>query len=70
MASSLAAACSSNPKPTQKRLRRASPQARLMRDPKGACTTSCMPPLSSKKRSSTTRRCVGTVPKALRPAST
>ena len=38
-----------------------------MRPPNGACTTSCMPPLSSKKRSSTTRRCVGTAPERLPP---
>ena len=70
IASSFAAACSSKPKPTQKRLRSARPQARLIREPKGACTTSCMPPLSSKKRSRITRRCVGTAPRAWRPAST
>ena len=33
------------------RLRSAMPQARLMRPPKGAWITSCMPPASSKKRS-------------------
>ena len=70
MASSLAAACSSKPKPTQKRLRRARPQALLIRDPKGAWTTSCMPPLSSKKRSRMTRDWVGTAPRACRPART
>ena len=52
---SVAAACSSKLKVRQKRLRSASPQARLMREPKGACRTSCMPPDSSKKRSATTR---------------
>ena len=31
-----------------------------MRPPNGACSTSCMPPASSKKRSATTRRSVGT----------
>ena len=51
---SVAAACSSKLKVRQKRLRRASPQARLMRAPKGAWRTSCMPPDSSKKRSATT----------------
>ena len=51
MPSSVAAACSSKSKVTQKRLRSASPQARLMRPPNGACRTSCMPPPSSKKRS-------------------
>ncbi len=70
IASSFAAAWSSKPKPTQKRLRSASPQARLILEPKGACTTSCIPPLSSKKRSRMTRRCVGTAPRAFFPAST
>ena len=37
-----------------------------MRLPNGAWTTSCMPPLSSKKRSRTTRRCVGSAPSAAR----
>ncbi len=69
IASSFAAAWSSKPNPTQKRLRRARPHARLMREPKGAWTTSCMPPLSSKKRSRITRRGVGTAPSAWRPAS-
>ena len=59
MPSSVAAACSSKSKVRQKRLRSASPQARLMRPPKGAWITSCMPPLSSKKRSATRSRCVG-----------
>ena len=40
MASSFAAAWSSKPKPTQNFLRSARPHARLMREPKGACTTS------------------------------
>ena len=53
-ASSVAAACSSKSKFTQKRLRSASPKPRLTRPPNGACTTSCMPPASSKKRSNTT----------------
>ena len=38
MPSSVAAACSSKSKVTQKRLRSASPQARLIRPPNGACT--------------------------------
>ena len=54
MPSSVAAACSSKSKVRQKRLRSARPQARLMRPPNGAWTTSCMPPASSKKRSATT----------------
>src|SRR2546430_3371107 len=49
--SSVAAACSSKLNPWQNFLRRARPQARLMRLPNGACSTSCMPPDSSKKRS-------------------
>ena len=44
MPSSVAAACSSKSKLTQKRLRSARPKARLMRPPNGACRTSCMPP--------------------------
>src|SRR5207249_1936503 len=44
MPSSVAAACSSKLKPWQNFLRSARPQARLMRLPKGACSTSCMPP--------------------------
>ena len=60
--SSLAAACSSKSKVAQKRLRRASPNARFTLPPKGACSTSCMPPLSSKKRSSTMCSRVGTTP--------
>ena len=48
----------------QKRLRMASPQARLVAAPNGACTTSCMPPVSSKKRSKTTRCAVGRSPMA------
>ena len=35
------------------------PPRRLMRLPNGACSTSCMPPDSSKKRSSTSVSCVG-----------
>ena len=67
IASSFAAAWSSKPKPTQKRFRSARPHARLIFEPNGACTTSCMPPLSSKKRSRMTRFCVGTAPSAWRP---
>src|SRR5256885_17090527 len=67
---SVAAACSSKLKERQKRLRRASPQALLMRAPKGAWVTSCMPPLSSKKRSAITACCVGTAPRMARPART
>src|SRR5215469_16601015 len=59
MVSSVAAACSSKLKERQKRLRSASPQARLTRLPKGEWMTSCMPPASSKKRSNTTVCCVG-----------
>jgi hypothetical protein len=44
MPSSVAAACSSKLKLRQKRLRRARPQARLMRPPNGAWMTSCIPP--------------------------
>ena len=51
--SSVAAACSSKLKETQNRFLRARPQARLMRPPNGVCSTSCMPPDSSKKRSAT-----------------
>ena len=63
MPSSVAAACSSKLKPWQNFLRSARPQARLMRLPNGACSTSCMPPDSSKKRSSATVSVVGTVPR-------
>ena len=64
MLSSVAAACSSKLNLRQKRLRSARPQARLMRLPNGECTTSCMPPASSKKRSSTIVSCVGRQPSA------
>ena len=56
IASSVAAACSSKLNLRQKRLRSARPHARLMRLPNGEWMTSCMPPLSSKKRSSTIGR--------------
>ena len=59
MLSSVAAACSSKLNLRQKRLRSASPQARLIRLPNGEWMTSCMPPASSKKRSSTSVSCVG-----------
>ena len=62
MLSSVAAACSSKLNLRQKRLRSASPQARLMRLPKGEWITSCMPPASSKKRSSTIVSWVGRQP--------
>ena len=48
---SVAAACNSKLNERQKRLRSASPQALLMRPPKGAWMISCIPPPSSKKRS-------------------
>ncbi len=67
-ASSLAAACSSKSKVAQKRLRRARPNARLTRPPKGACTTSCMPPASSKNRSNTMWSRVGRTPSSPRAA--
>src|SRR5262245_44791811 len=60
--SSVAAAWSSKLKDRQKRFRNASPQARLTRLPKGACKTSCIPPDSSKKRSSTNVCCEGIAP--------
>src|ERR1700730_14996192 len=50
------------------RLRRAMPQARLTRPPKGAWMTSCWPPASSKKRSATMVSSVGTAPRAAPPA--
>ena len=53
MPSSSAAACSSKSKLRQNRLRRARPQALLIRAPSGAWITSCMPPDSSKNRSKT-----------------
>ena len=64
---SVAAACSSKLKPRQKRLRRARPQALLMRPPKGAWRISCWPPPSSKKRSAMMVVLVGTAPSAARP---
>ncbi len=62
MASSLAAACSSKSKVTQNRFRSASPSARLSLAPKGVWPTSCMPPASSKNRSSTIVSMVGSTP--------
>src|SRR4029078_1461025 len=59
MLSSVAAACSSKLNLRQKRLRKARPQARLILLPNGEWITSCMPPASSKKRSSTSVSCVG-----------
>ena len=61
-ASSLAAACSSKSKVRQKRLRSARPRPRLTLAPRGEWTTSCMPPVSSKKRSTTKRSVVGSAP--------
>ena len=70
MPSSVAAACSSKLNPAQNRLRSASPHARLMRLPRGECTTSCIPPASSKKRSATIFSAVGTMPSTRFPSST
>ena len=64
MPSSVAAACNSKLNFLQKRLRRAKPQARFTRLPKGECSTMCMSPASSKKRSRMTAACVGSVPSA------
>src|SRR5262249_36012964 len=62
IASSVAAACSSKLNERQKRFRSAKPQARLTRLPKGACKTICIPPDSSKNRSSTSVCCEGIAP--------
>src|SRR5215471_4583105 len=62
IASSVAAAWSSKLNERQKRFRSAKPQARLIRLPKGPCNTSCIPPDSSKKRSSTSACCEGIAP--------
>ena len=51
MAFSLAAACNSKLKVRQKRLRKARPQARLMRLPNGVWMISWVPPDASKNRS-------------------
>ena len=67
--SSVAAACSSKSNRRQKRLRSPSPRARLVRAPNGACRTSCIPPASSKNRSATSVRCVGTTPRTARVAA-
>ena len=67
---SVAAACNSKLKLTQKRLRSANPQALLMRAPKGAWITNCMPPPSSKKRSAIMVCCVGTAPSTARLVTT
>src|SRR5256885_8409064 len=67
---SVAAACSSKLNERQNRLRSARPQALLIRPPNGAWITSCMPPLSSKKRSAMIVVCVGTAPKVARPVAT
>ena len=63
IAFSVAAACNSKLKLRQKRLRRARPQALLMRLPKGAWITRWVEPASSKKRSIASWRCVGIRPK-------
>ena len=68
IALSLAAACSSKSNVTQNRLRSASPRARFSRAPNGACPTSCIPPASSKKRSSTIVSIVGSSPSWASPA--
>ena len=65
MASSAAAACNSKLNERQNRLRNASPQARLTRMPKGEWMTNCIPPDSSKKRSSTSFFWDGMTPRAL-----
>ncbi len=67
--SSVAAACNSKLNDRQKRLRSASPQALLMRPPKGAWMINCMPPPSSKKRSAMMVCCVGTSPSTARPVT-
>ena len=69
MPSSVAAAWSSKSKVRQNFLRRASPQARLIRPPSGACSTSCIPPPSSKNRSAISRSLRGSAPSAARPAA-
>src|SRR5262245_36284709 len=69
IASSVAAACSSKLNERQKRFRNAKPQARLIRLPKGACKTSCIPPDSSKKRSSTSVCCDGIAPNKRYPSA-
>ena len=69
MASSVAAACNSKLNRRQNRLRRAKPQARLIRPPRGLWTTSCIPPASSKKRSMTGLSAVGIAPSAAWPAA-
>ncbi|MNN99256.1 hypothetical protein D3C81_2188480 [compost metagenome] len=62
MASSLAAACNSKLKVRQNLLRKARPQARLMRLPNGLWITSWVPPDSSKKRSISKVSCDGNAP--------
>ena len=69
MASSLAAACSSKSKVRQKRFRRAKPKPLFTRLPLGLWTTSCIPPVSSKNRSTTMRRWLGNTLKSLRLAA-
>ena len=67
--SSSAAAWSSKSNETQNRLRRARPRARLIRPPKGACTMSWVPSLSSKTRSMTIRSRVGRYPEGGQPGA-
>ena len=69
MLSSVAAAWSSKLNRRQKRLRSASPNARLIRPPSGEWMTSCMPPDSSKNRSMTRRSAAGIAPRAACPAA-
>src|SRR5471032_3063020 len=66
MASSVAAPCSSKLKVRQKRLRSASPHARLTRLPNGEWMISWVPPDSSKKRSMIRQSWVGSAPRAER----
>ncbi len=61
--SSVAAAWSSKSKETQNRFLKAKPSALLIRPPSGECMTSCIPPASSKNRSTTIRSPVGTAPR-------
>ncbi len=69
MLSSSAEAWSSKLNWRQKRLRSASPQARLMREPKVEWMTRWVSPTSSKKRSNTMVSSVGSVPSAAWPAA-
>ena len=64
MLSSSALACSSKLNLRHMRLRSARPQARLMREPYGEWMTRWVSPTSSKKRSKTMRRWLGSTPSA------